>query len=55
VDDVAEMHDSLAAMGYHSRGGVVDITAGPNQGARSCYMADPDGYSVELFQKKPGA
>jgi hypothetical protein len=34
---------------------VVDITAGPNTGARSCYMADPDGYAVELFQKPPGA
>lgn len=55
VDDVEEMHGRLVSMGHHSRGGVVDITAGPNTGARSTYMADPDGYSVELFQKKPGA
>ncbi len=56
VDDVGGMHDRLAAMGYRSRSGrVVDITEGPNAGARSCYMADPDGYWVELFQKKPGA
>ncbi len=55
VDDVAAMHEHVVSMGYHSRGGVVDITQGPNQGARSTYLADPDGYSVELFQKKPGA
>ncbi len=56
VDDVGAMHDRLTAMGYRSRSGrVVDITQGPNAGARSCYMADPDGYWIELFQKKPGA
>ena len=54
VDDVEEMHDRLTAMGYRSRSPkVVDITAGVNLGARSCYMADPDGYLVELFQRPP--
>jgi catechol 2,3-dioxygenase-like lactoylglutathione lyase family enzyme len=52
VDDVEAMHAQLVGMGYSSRSGsVVDITQGPNAGARSCYMADPDGYAVELFQK----
>lgn len=56
VDDVEQMHARLVSLGFHARSEqVVDITAGPNQGARSCYMADPDGYSVELFQKRPGA
>lgn len=56
VDDVAAMHARLVGMGYHARSEqVVDITAGPNAGARSCYMADPDGYALELFQKRPGA
>jgi catechol 2,3-dioxygenase-like lactoylglutathione lyase family enzyme len=32
----------------------IDSTAGPNAGARSAYVADPDGYYVELFQKRPG-
>jgi catechol 2,3-dioxygenase-like lactoylglutathione lyase family enzyme len=32
----------------------VDITSGPNAGARSVYFADPDGYLVELFQRRPG-
>ncbi len=55
VDDVEAMHRRLVDLGFHARSGaVVDITAGPNQGARSCYMADPDGYAVELFQKRPG-
>jgi catechol 2,3-dioxygenase-like lactoylglutathione lyase family enzyme len=55
VDDVEAMHARLVSMGYAARSeGVVDITAGPNEGARSCYMADPDGYAVELFQKRPG-
>ena len=49
------MHRHLVEMGYQARSPeVVDITAGPNAGARSCYMADPDGYAVELFQKRPG-
>ncbi|MDQ3493141.1 MAG: VOC family protein [Chloroflexota bacterium] len=52
VDDVEALYDRLAGLGFKARSeGVVDITAGPNQGARSCYMADPDGYAVELFQK----
>jgi len=56
VDDVEAMHAHLVSLGHHARSAaVVDITAGPNAGARSCYMVDPDGYSVELFQKKPGA
>lgn len=30
----------------------VDITSGPNRGARSIYMRDPDGYPVELFERR---
>jgi len=56
VDDVESVHGRLAELGFHARSeGVVDITAGPNAGARSAYIADPDGYYVELFQKRPGA
>ncbi len=54
VDDVEAMHARLVGLGFGARSDeVVDIAAGPNQGARSCYMADPDGYAVELFQKRP--
>src|SRR5260221_5326162 len=56
VDDVEAMHRRLVELGFAARSEqVVEITSGPNQGARSCYMADPDGYAVELFQKRPGA
>lgn len=56
VDDVDTMHARMVDLGFSPRSaGVVDITAGPNQGARSCYLADADGYAVELFQKRPGA
>lgn len=56
VDDVAAIHARLVGLGFTARStDVVDITAGPNAGARSCYMTDPDGYAVELFQKRPGA
>ncbi len=56
VDDVQAMHARLAALGFVARSEhIVEITAGPNLGARSCYMIDPDGYAVELFQKRLGA
>ena len=56
VDDVAAVHARLTDLGFHARSaGVVDITAGPNAGARSAYVADPDGYYVELFQQRPDA
>ena len=56
VDDVAATFGRLRGRGFEARSAeVVDITAGPNAGARSVYMADPDGYAVELFQKRPGA
>ncbi len=54
VDDVAAIHERLLGLGFRARSAeVVDITAGPNAGARSVYMSDPDGYAVELLQKRP--
>ncbi len=52
VDDADAMHTRLSGLGTGSRSAtVVDITAGPNQGARVVYEIDPDGYAVELFQR----
>lgn len=52
VDDVAGLHSRLSGAGFRARSErTVDITAGPNAGARSVYMLDPDGYPVELFQR----
>lgn len=56
VDDVDALHSRLVELGFSARSDrAVDITAGPNKGARSCYLADPDGYAVELFEKPPTA
>jgi len=52
VDDAdATLKRSLASGGGHRGMGVVDITTGPNAGARSAYLLDPDGFPVEIFQR----
>ena len=49
---VAERSD---AAGYAPRSTApVHIPEGPNAGARSFYVRDPDGYTVELLQPPPG-
>jgi len=56
VEGIDEIVDRLHSMGYHARSASpVDITSGPNAGARSIYGLDPDGYPVELFQKPSSA
>jgi lactoylglutathione lyase len=54
VEGIDELAERMFSMGYKARSeSCVDITAGPNAGARSLYLKDPDGYSIELFQKAP--
>ncbi len=54
VEGIDELAERMFSMGYRARSeSCVDITAGPNAGARSLYLKDPDGYSIELFQKAP--
>lgn len=56
VDGIDALVDRLESCGGRARSpGAVDITSGPNAGARSIYMLDPDGYCVELFQRSPTA
>lgn len=56
VEGIDEIVQRLAALGYRGRSDrPVNITQGPNAGARSIYLIDPDGYHVELFQKRPAA
>lgn len=56
VDNIDELCEHVHGMGYRSRSGApVDITSGPNAGARSIYLMDPDGYFVELFQSSPSS
>lgn len=33
--------------------GAIEITEGPNQGAKGCYLRDPDGITLELLQPPP--
>lgn len=54
VEGIDEIAERMFAKGYKARSeSCVDITAGPNAGARSLYLKDPDGYYIELFQKAP--
>lgn len=52
VDDVEGMTERLRAAGGEPRSSApVAIASGPNAGARSIYLLDPDGYAVELFER----
>lgn len=52
VSKIDEMAEKMFNMGYLARSqGCVNITEGPNVGARILYLSDPDGYAVELFMR----
>jgi catechol 2,3-dioxygenase-like lactoylglutathione lyase family enzyme len=52
VEGIDELCERIHSMGYRSRSTIpVDITAGPNTGARAIYLLDPDGYHIELLQR----
>jgi len=54
VEGIDELAERMFDRGYRARSeNCVDITSGPNAGARSLYLKDPDGYCIELFQKAP--
>lgn len=53
VDDIDAIVARMKEFGYRGRSDVVDIVEGPNKGARSIYLQDPDKYSVELVQPAP--
>jgi lactoylglutathione lyase len=54
TDDAETLHARAVAEGYRSRGGeVVTITEGRHAGVKACYLIDPDGYHVELYQRRP--
>lgn len=53
VEGIDELTDRLRLVGGNPRSATpVDITSGPNAGARSVYLRDPDGYPVELFERR---
>jgi catechol 2,3-dioxygenase-like lactoylglutathione lyase family enzyme len=53
VRDIDALHARLTAHGVRSRSAApVTITAGPNRGSKVVYVSDPDGYLVELFDRR---
>ena len=53
VEDLVAAYEELKARGAEFRSPPVEITAGANQGGWGVYLLDPDGITVELFQR-PG-
>jgi catechol 2,3-dioxygenase-like lactoylglutathione lyase family enzyme len=53
VDDVTERYERMRAMGVAFVSAPVAITAGANKGGFTCYLRDPDGITLELFQPSP--
>jgi lactoylglutathione lyase len=52
VEDIEAVSAALLAAGGRARpAGTVRITSGPNEGATSIYIHDPDGYAIELFER----
>ena len=55
VDDIEATYADWRARGIHIVSPrPVEITSGPNKGAKGFYFRDPDGISLELFQRPPG-
>ena len=53
VEDLQSAYEELNSRGVEFRSPPVEITAGANQGGWGVYLLDPDGITVELFQR-PG-
>jgi catechol 2,3-dioxygenase-like lactoylglutathione lyase family enzyme len=54
VTDARGEYDRLAGHGVRFRNPPVEITAGVNRGGFSCYLSDPDGFTLELVQPSEG-
>lgn len=50
VADITAMYERLAAHGVRFISPPTLITSGVNAGALGCYLRDPDGFTIELFQ-----
>ena len=52
VRDIVATHARLTALGFRSRSAeVVPIDVGANAGGQAVYVADPDGYWIELMER----
>jgi catechol 2,3-dioxygenase-like lactoylglutathione lyase family enzyme len=50
TDNAQELHQRMLAAGATFVSPPVAITAGINRGGFTCYMLDPDGFTIELMQ-----
>lgn len=48
--DLEALYGKLREQGVAFRSPPVEVTAGANRGGLACYLRDPDGFTVELFQ-----
>lgn len=51
VDDLPAAYAELVSAGVEFRSPPIEITHGANQGGWGVYLLDPDGITVELFQR----
>jgi catechol 2,3-dioxygenase-like lactoylglutathione lyase family enzyme len=54
VADIDSEYRRLADRGVEFISPPVDISEGMNKGGRACYLKDPDGITLELFQPVTG-
>lgn len=50
VTDLGSLYERLQAAGVEFRSEPVVVSSGANKGGLCCYLRDPDGFSIELFQ-----
>jgi catechol 2,3-dioxygenase-like lactoylglutathione lyase family enzyme len=56
VHDASAAHARMVGLGYRSRSSrAVPVDSGINAGAKILFLADPDGYWVELLEGPPAA
>lgn len=51
IDDLPAAYETLKAHGVQFRTPPVVLDAGPNKGGYALYMLDPDGITIEVFQR----
>lgn len=52
VRNASAAHARMVGLGYRARSaGPVDVDSGVNAGGRIVYLADPDGYWIELLER----
>lgn len=51
VDNIGEIYERLKSEGVRFKSEPAAITDGVNKGAYAVYLLDPDGFTLELFQR----